>query len=302
MTTMSAYRNCLIIFLLFSLTACASSRQRFPDYGEVAKTQSSIPVVLDLFVYRDIVGSNKGYNKSANSTYIDEAVTQIEKSLKDRGFISKLLISMNGLTYNIEEGSNIVVSEDWKSTGQAYLGLELDKDEDPWRASATKEFVWSLFETGKEMNLPANKDQAYAENKVRESAIKANKQTPKKIGDIPINPLLFKDLDSDIVLFIKTEGRFQKLGKYLTQGLLVGAASSALTGGFVVIPPGSYALTEVVAFNIKTNQILWHNSVLAEGKSSVKTSVKKALSAYPFSDGQTKWEKERERRKESLRK
>ena len=294
----SFYKLGFTVVLLLSLSACASTRERFPDYSNVTKTQSSIPVVVDLFVYRDIAGQNRGYNLQANSEYLDEAVTQIESSLNQLGFSLNLITKLNGLTYDIQDNANYVRSLDWKSTGNSYGGLQLDQSQNPWLLSSTKEYVSRLFEVGKKINSNSDKDQAYAEEKVIQALNQSSDQTHSMIKDMTISPLLFEGLDSDVVLFVRTQGRFQKLSKFLTNGILMGAASGVLTG-LVVVPAGSYAETEIIAYDVRSRQILWHTRHYGEGRNSVKNSIKSAFSVYPDSNGESKWDKQQ--RKASIR-
>lgn len=284
MLRISFYKPALVIVMLLALSACASSPERFPDYGNVTKTQSSIPVIVDLFVYRDIVGQNRGYNEAANAEYLDEAVMQLESSLDKLGFSLNLIAKLNGLTYDIAEDTRYVVSEDWRSTGAPYVSLQLDQSLNPWLSTSTKEFVSRLFEVGKKINLKKGRDQAYAEEKVIGVLNQSGEETYSTIHEMTIDPLLFEGVDSDTVLFVKTQGRFQKLGKFLAKGILVGAASGALTG-VSVVPAGSYATTEIIAYDVRSRQILWHTRHAAEGRNSVKNSIKYALSDYPDSNG-----------------
>ncbi|MEM7358519.1 MAG: hypothetical protein AAF431_05460 [Pseudomonadota bacterium] len=108
---------------------------------------------------------------------------------------------------------------------------------------------------------------------------------------------LFENIDADVVLFVKVEGRFQKLGKYIARGILVGGISDALTGGLVVVPPGSYAVAQIVALDVGKRNILWHGRAMAEYKNAFPNALKAALRHYPYNDGETEWEKKRKQRR-----
>jgi len=262
---------------------------RFPEFGETTKTQSTIPVVLDLFVYRDIVGLSNGVNSELTAAKVEEAKSAIEKGLLERGFSIEIIASLNGLTYSRKEKAKYVISKDWKSTGKDHLPIVLDQEGEPWHSTEAKNYISGLFETAREMNFSVKKDQTFAEQKIASDALKDEKPLPVVISESALEPSLLEGLGSNVVLFVKVEGRFQKLAKFITRGIIVGAASSALTGGLAVVPPGSYAIAEIVAFDVASKKILWHNRAVTDGNSSVKTALKRALSQYPFSDGESLW-------------
>ena len=85
----------IIGFVLIFLTACASTRERFPDYGEVAKKNTTVPVVLDLFVYRDIAGKSRGVDSELTQRSIDNAISKIEEKLAELGYKTKMLATLN---------------------------------------------------------------------------------------------------------------------------------------------------------------------------------------------------------------
>lgn len=298
MTRSSWYQSISVLIIVCILSACASSaRYRFPDYAETAKGQTAIPVVIDLFIYRDITGQNRGYNPELNQSYLAEAIAEVDRILVERGFSAHQLKLLNGLTYKIDDGTNYVISKDWLSTKETYSGLVLDQGEDPWLTSTSKAYISTLFEVAKKLNLGKGHDRTYVENKRKEKLVEGE-VAPRTLDSFESNPNLFKEVESDVVLLVNIEGRFQKLSKFLAKGLLTGIASSALTGGLAVVPAGSYAITEVLVLNIRTGKILWHNRGYHEGRGSVKGSVKAALDNHPFIDGDTPWDKEQAERKQ----
>jgi len=273
-TRTQSFKNGIILLALTTLSACTTSQTRFPEYSELVKKHSSIPVVVDLFVYRDIAGQSRGVNKQANSDYLDDVTAQVEELLSERGYSVNLLSALNGLTHKADKKAEYVISEDWKSTGEAYTQPNLDVAENPWRSSSNKQLLSSLLEVGKNINLAKDKDQIYAQNKVLEGSKDSDQKPQIAINEIEIEPSLFSGLESNIVLFIKVDGRIQKLSKYLAKGVPIGAVSYALTGGLmIVVPPGSFATAEAVVFDIKSRQVLWHSQDYKEGKNSVRNAV-----------------------------
>lgn len=289
----------IILLTLFALSGCASITTKFPEYGSSVRQHSTIPVVLDLFVYRDILGQKRGFNQGINNGYLEEAVAQVDSALTERGFSMGRLITTNGLTHEVKSSVEYVISEDWKSTGELYDPNLNDQEKNPWNSSEAKELFSMVFKVAKEINETKGEGQFYAQKKVMDEAIKNNEEALQSLGKMKLPASLFDGLDSDIVLLVRIDGRFQKLSKYLTQGLLVGAVSNALTGGLVVVPPGSYTSAGVAAFNIKTRQILWYNSEYAEGKNSVSNSIEYVFKRHPYSDGETAFEKKIKKKKES---
>lgn len=71
-----------------------------------------------------------------------------------------------------------------------------------------------------------------------DEAIRANDDPLRAISEIDIPTSLLGELDTELVLLLRVDSKVQKLSKYLTKALLVGVASSSLTGGLVVVPSG----------------------------------------------------------------
>jgi len=113
-------KNGIILLTLLALSGCASTTTKFPEYGNSVKQHSTIPVVLDLFVYRDIPGQKRGFNQGVNNDYLEDAVAQIDSALTERGFSMGRVITTSGLTHEIKSGVDYVISKDWKSTGELY--------------------------------------------------------------------------------------------------------------------------------------------------------------------------------------
>jgi len=295
-TRTQSFKNGIILLALTTLSACITSQTRFPEYSELVKKHSSVPVVVDLFVYRDIAGVSRGYNEEINDSALNDATEQIEESLTQRGYSVNLLAALNGLTHEADKNIDYVISEDWKSSGKAYTKPHLSATDNPWHTNSIKHLLTNLLNVGKEIDFAKDKDQAYAQRKVIEKSENSDKEPSLAINEIEIEPSLFDGIESDVVLFIQVDGRFQKLGKYLAKGVPIGALSYALTGGVFIMPPGSYAIAEAVAFDVKSRQILWHNRGYAEGKNSVIKAVKDALFLYPYSDGESHYDKRKKAR------
>jgi len=300
MTRTSATKLASVMLISLALSACAGSRLRFPDYNETVKSQPTISTIVDVFMYRDIKGDEYGYNELVNKEAIDEALNQLDVFFRERGFQVQSLASLNGLSYERKEEKSYVVSEDWESTGVKYPELVLDQPELPWLTSENREFVISLKQTAREIN--ARRKQKHAESIVLEKAAAEGIENKRPFSKLAFDEQLLSESESDIVLFVLAEGRYQKLGKYLTTGAATTLAASALTGGlFLTAPPGSYTQVDVVAFNKNTKKILWHGKAVGEGRKAVSNGIKKALSEYPYSNGDSPRQREAKRLKKLVK-
>jgi len=303
MTRSCFFKKGILLLSVLILSGCASTRDRFPKYGDSVKQYSTIPAVVDLFIYSDIAGQSRGFNPEANNDYLEEALAQVDNTLTERGFSMGEVVTTLGLTHEKKLDTNYVISKNWKSTGVEYEQPLNSYDNNPWYSSQTRELVLSIFDIAELINQSKGHDQAYAQKKIAEDALTANQELPQAISEIELPAHLFKGLGSEIVLLVRINGRSQKFSKYLTKGILVGAASGILTSGVTaVVPRGSYAYAEVVVFNTKTRQILWGNTGYAEGRGSVRLSIKSAMQHHPYSDGETQLEKKikRDRRARGL--
>jgi len=304
------FRLVVMTIIMSTLIGCATSRERFPDFGEVAKTQTEIPVVLDVFAYRDLAGTTRGYNQEVIDKTADKTIAELENVMIERGFTINVIAQLNGLGTELKEGEEYVVSEEWKSTDVAYSGIDFDAATNPWLTSANRDFLLTLKSTARGINHKAKKDQVYSENKLLEEVGEeksTEEVTPLRISELPVPAPLLDDINSDIVMFVLMDGRLQRADKSLAKGVLFGAASAALTGGTIIStgPGGTRLKTDVIVFNTKTHQILWHSR--SEGAPSlVQTAVESAvgtvLSGYPNREGVTRWEKKRKPKENSQHK
>lgn len=281
----------LVLGSILLLGACATSKERFPEFSEHVKSHKTVGVVLDLFVYQDIAGFDRGVDSEVRAETVAVVTDKINEIILARGYTPEVITVLEGATYEFESKNKYVISHDWKSTGEEYIPVS-DK-EGVWYSDSTRDFLAHLVEVAKEVNWQKGVKQQQAE-----ATIAAKSDSPiLKLLDRELDPTLFNNIDEDVLLFVKIEGRFQKLGKYITRGLLVGGISDALTGGLVVVPPGSYATAEIVALDMSTRSILWHGRGWGEFNNSFPYAINTALSQYPFQDGDTQWDKDRKLRK-----
>lgn len=284
---MSFRKLSLTLFALLFLSACATPYQRFPAYSEEVKSHNSVAIVLDLFVYQDLVGMSRGVDSEVYSQTVEATSLKLNEIMSERGFAPQIVAILEGATFNFDPKDNYVISERWKSTGEKYRPIS--KDESDWYSETTRSFLAHMVDVAKEINSREEVNQEKAEATLAE-------KSEEPIESLRARDVDFSSLDlsgSDIVLFVKIEGRFQKLGKYLTKGLLFGSATSALTGGFVVVPPGSYAIADIVAFDTETKSILWHGHGAGEFKDSFPSAIKAAMRYYPLHDGSIERRKRR---------
>ncbi len=302
MTRTSATKLASVMLISLALSACAGSRLRFPDYNETVKSQPTISTVVDVFMYRDIKGDEYGYNEQVNKKAIEEALNQLDVFFRERGFQVQSLASLNGLSYERKQEKGYVVSEDWESTGVKYPELALNRPELPWLTSENRDFLISLKQTAREINARRKRDQKYAESIVLEKAAAEGIENKLPFSKLVFDDLLLSESESDIVLFVLVEGRYQKLGKYLSTGAATTLAASALTGGlFLTAPPGSYTQVDVVAFNKNTKNILWHGKAVGEGRKAISNGIKKAMHEYPYSNGDSPRQREAKRLKKLVK-
>ncbi len=266
------------------LSACTSTTARFPSYVESVKTHSQIPVVIDVLMHRDIVGTKLGYNEQVNQEAMETAVQVITEQLEERNFTPLIHKTLHGLAYDWHEKDNWTKSANWSSTGKAYRGLLLDQDGDPWLTSENHDFLLSLFDTAEYINLSKGVALEEATIKMIEGAEKSG-SSRRPLRAIQLDSNLFSELNTNTVMFVRIRGRYQKLSKFLANGVLWGGLTSAATGGLVLIPQGSYATSEVVVYDLEAKEILWNYKLSRETKKSIELSLRGLFKAYPNRDG-----------------
>lgn len=201
------------------------------------------------------------------------------------------------MTHELKDDVNYVISDDWKSTGSPLVLPIKNSENNPWYSAQAQKLLLAIFDVAQQINESKGHDQAYVQQKLIDEAIANNEELPHLIEEMELPALLFDGLDSSIVLLIRVDGRAQALSKYLAQHVLSAGITGAITGGLAVAPRGSYAFAQVVAFNTKTRKILWSNRSSADGNKSVNWSIKMSLESYPYSDGETKFQKKLKKQK-----
>lgn len=292
----------LVCFCALMLSACATTRERFETYSEQVKHQPSLGVVLDLFIYRDLAGNARGYEQSEQAQLLELAEQQLRESLLELGFDARIYVSLNGLTHKFDPDFEYVNSEGWKSTGEPYQPLVLDRGDSPWQTTRFKNFWLQLNRTAREINLADDVDQTRAEQAVLDEL-----EETEQSGYVPISKWVLEEellalMETDIVLFVNVTGRKQHLAKYLPKALITGVLTGAATGGIAIVPSGSFAKAEAVAYQPDTQKILWHTINTEEGKEGYKGALRSSISRHPTSEGLWAWDLKRQREKEIRRK
>ena len=294
-------RSIVIVVIVTIFSGCSSSTKRFPDYDEIAAAQTEIPVVLDLFAYRDLAGAVRGYNQDAVDKYVLQAMEKLETTMSNQGFTIKIIAELNGLGAELKEDTEYVISKDWKSTDVTYSGVDLNNSTNPWLTTSNREFLLALINTARRINISSKKDQNYVENGLSEKAVEDEEKTTLKISELAVPASLIDSVNSDIVMFVIMDGSFQKLSKSLPKGIVTGVASAVVTGGTAIAyAPGTKMTTDIIVFNIKTRKILWHNrakGVPSVAGTAINSSIGTALVSHPDSDGETWWSKRSKRRR-----
>lgn len=293
------FTSALILFLIFAfLSACASSIQRFPDFREVAKQNTTIPIVLDLFVYRDMAGTDRGVDFELTQRSIDSAILRLEEDLGEYVYKINLITSLNGLAHEIKDDKEYLITEGWKPTGEPYEHIDLKETNDAWYTEENRKFLNALRSTAREINARAKIDQSEAEKKLVE---KNNKSPDKQIpllSNLAVPSIIAEDSEYDVVMFVLIDGYFQSTGKYIGQSLLIGGVSAALTGGALIASSaGTQVVADIIVFDKKTKKILWHGTKPGSTKSAVSYAITNVLGGYPNTDGLTAWEREKNRKK-----
>jgi len=272
-------RGFILCFISVFLTACASSRERFPNYGEVAKQNTTIPVVLDLFVYRDIKGKSRGVDSELTQRSIENAVLKINEKLSELGYETKFLATLNGVSHDIKEDREYLVAQGWKSTSEPYIHLDLDQSTNLWHSKQNKDFINALKLTARKMSP---------------------EEQISLLSELAVPSVIADDPEFDIIMFVLVDGFFQSTGKYLGQSLLIGGVSAALTGGTLITTGnGTRLTTDIIVFDKKTQKILWHDVKTGTRKSAVSNSIGDVLSGYPNTDGLTIWDRKKYREKKT---
>ncbi|MEM7358518.1 MAG: hypothetical protein AAF431_05455 [Pseudomonadota bacterium] len=106
---MSFYKLNLALLVLL-LSACATSTERFPTFGEQAKSHQTVAIVLDLFVYQDIAGFDRGVDSTVRSETVSAATQMISDTISERGFTPRIIASLEGATYQFDPKDKYVVS------------------------------------------------------------------------------------------------------------------------------------------------------------------------------------------------
>ena len=286
----------IIGFVLIFLTACASTRERFPDYGEVAKKNTTVPVVLDLFVYRDIAGKSRGVDSELTQRSIDNAISKIEEKLAELGYKTKMLATLNGLSYDVREGKKYLIAEGWKSNGEPYQHLNLEESTNAWHTKENKKFLNALKRTARKINARANIDQSKAENKIIEHGKNNPEEQHPLLSELTVPSVIGDNSENDIVMFVLVEGFFQSTGKYLGQSLLIGGVSAALTGGTIIgTGSGTHLTADIIVFDKKAKKVLWHGMKTGTRKYAVGNAIGSILRGYPNTDGKTVWDRKKYR-------
>lgn len=299
----NGHLKCTITFLAaLILSACTSTRDRFPEFSETAKQHTELPVVLDVFMYRDIAGASRGVNSQVSEDSMAAAAAKVDEILTNRGYSVKLVRTFNGLSYEYQESANYVISEGWRSTGQTYTPLKLDQGDDPWLTTPTSAFFKQMIKVAREIDAKKERHQNVVEDEFTQAALTTVDQIPLKLNAHILPEGVFSDATDNVLIYMAVRGRFQQLSKFLAKGILVGGVSNALTGGLVMVPSGSFAYVDIIAFDTQKRQILWHARGYAEGKNSVPVALTSALRHYPYQDGETHFDKERRRKRELLKK
>lgn len=287
----------IVCLLSILMSACATNRERFPEYGEVAKNNKNIPIVLDLFVYRDIAGKSRGVDSELTKRSIDTAQSTLVEKLGELGYEAKILTVLNGLTHDFKADRDYQITEGWKSTEESYTHIELDESVNPWHTEENRNFLHALKSTARKINARANVDQSKAEEKLVEERKGKPEEKVLLLSEQTIPSMIAQDPESDIIMFVLIDGYFQSTGKYLGQSLLIGGLSAALTGGTLVTTgSGTQLNTDIIVYEKKSQKVLWHGNVIGSAKNAVRYAIEGILNSYPDSEGLTRWDRKRYRK------
>ncbi len=281
------FSKSILLFISISilLNGCAAPNKKFPDYREIVENEPMPNLFIDVLMYRDILGDNKGFNEDVNREALDLAVNHISALFIEKGFTPNIINKGVGLSHDWTMNDDWVVSKDWKSTGNAYAGPAFGENNETefWQRFETNKFLISFFSRAQEINTN------YRKEKEKNSKHITSINVPNSNSSIDLNYIekLRSHVDSDYIVFIRVHGRYQKFSKYLAKGVLVGGISAALTGGTIVsIPSGTYAKAEVSVMNLRTQKIVWSLESQFGSSEPIRKALNGIFDHYPNKNGE----------------
>ena len=267
----------LAVLPLFFLSGCATKVPNFPSFSETVKSHTTVPVVLDVLVHRDIKGNQKGFNLEANKDVTSKSWTLISNILSERDFDPLLLQEVNGLSGDWLD-QDLVHSNDWKSTNQVFEGPVLDDDSE-WMTETNRAYLDLVFEVGKLINLSDGKDQQTVESTFGKS--------------LSSTPDLFSSSArrEGVVLLVRVRGRLQRLDKTIASNVVAAAATASVLGGLALTPfSPNKLIVDVAMVDVRDGKIIWFNQGFGLTRHGISEGIKSAFYNYPNKDGETKAE------------
>ena len=266
--------------------ACASPRDRFPGFIEQVSGKTSIDVVIDAVFFSDIEGSALGFNSSRNAEALEEIKTSVTKSLAERGFSVEFLDVMNGVFYEKMPEVNYFYSSNWKSTGEDYVGPNVDVSESPWSSPDMTSFLRAVVKEAQNISNDGISPIEGSDNSQTSSKPASSGHHSAQRRSLVASPKAMSTLSSDIYLYVQVEGKIQSLQKFLTQSVLAGAVTGILTGGTVIVmAEGSPIAVDIVAIDADNAGIAWHKRHVFQGYKSIGLGINSAFRDFPMSSG-----------------
>lgn len=284
-----------IIPIVAMLSACAvTSKQRFPEFVQAAKTNKNIDVLVDVMVYSDIEGDDVGINPEKNRNALDKAVTAADKALRAKGFEPNFVFKGSGLFFKAKEDANYVLTDTKEvkeendesdfnqsqdstyeaveeySANKPFLGPQSLGYIGEWSAPETSSFLQSFFQAAKLMNTQQDNEEA----KQKQITSFSSDQIPQVIkqGSAPM-----------LVVMQASVGEVSG-GKTAGSAILTGLLTGILSGGAYIYSsaPVSGHTADLAVLNTRTGKIMWQDSRRVNGGiKSIKLGVTGVVNAMP---------------------
>ena len=288
----------LLILCLF-LSSCATTpSQRFPTFNEEIQAMKSVDVILDVFIYSDIKGSDTGVNKEHHAKALEYAQEYISAEFKIRGLEPNFVYTNYGLFFEPSNEHNYVYSEDRKSLNKIYHAESSLKNSAPmWSEKETREYLKTVMEYSAQYNMP-KQETPYPGNTQSSDAYVKDEDKPKELNSETVENFFTKasipesiaNLPSDHFAIIKISAGDIPKSKTVGKAIATGILTTLLTGGAVTaIGTNASSANTHVAFINKTNgKLLWHNNLDNQSSRDINHLdfiIQQSLRPLPSSEG-----------------
>ncbi|MEO0368204.1 MAG: hypothetical protein AAF197_05390 [Pseudomonadota bacterium] len=274
----------LIVAACLVLSACVNTQALYPQAGDYTKHHQDIFLVIDSLLLSKVSGADFGFNEEKNAQALDELENSIVLNLQEHGYSPTVIHTGNGLSLEPETDKTYKYSLDWKALDMPFKPLA--DSHSAWASEEVKDFFVGLIA------------KAEFDRKNRSDRDTKNEYTNQERGNVLIPPSLISQLEGDVLMFVKAEGRLFSLGTKIARGALGLAASGLLTGGRLYTFANSdiYTITTIV-IDTRSGDIIWSKSLSGDEYSSVAITARNLVYDYPTKDGAYLTVSERKERK-----